>query len=96
MAAEPGRVSEAANAGINGGRNMKPTVRTHDMTNVIVGAGPYGLSVASHLQARGVPARISGEVMASWRNMMSAGMCLKSAPWASSLGAPWSRSGGTE
>jgi cation diffusion facilitator CzcD-associated flavoprotein CzcO len=58
------------------------------MTNVIVGAGPYGLSVASHLQARGLPVRIFGEVMASWRNMMPAGMCLKSAPWASSLSAP--------
>lgn len=58
------------------------------MTNVIVGAGPYGLSVASHLQARGLPVRTFGEVMASWRNMMPAGMCLKSAPWASSLSAP--------
>jgi FAD-dependent urate hydroxylase len=67
---------------------MTPTARTHDKTNVIVGAGPYGLSVASHLQARGLPVRIFGEVMASWRNMMPAGMCLKSAPWASSLGAP--------
>ncbi|MGD0375620.1 MAG: NAD(P)/FAD-dependent oxidoreductase [Streptosporangiaceae bacterium] len=55
---------------------------------VIVGAGPYGLSIASHLQARGVPVRIFGEVMGSWRNQMPAGMCLKSTPWASSLGAP--------
>jgi FAD-dependent urate hydroxylase len=70
------------------GRTMTPTARTHDKTNVIIGAGPYGLSVASHLQARGLPVRIFGEVMASWRNMMPAGMCLKSAPWASSLGAP--------
>jgi cation diffusion facilitator CzcD-associated flavoprotein CzcO len=67
---------------------MTPTVRTRDLTNVIVGAGPYGLSIAAHLQARGVPVRIFGDVMASWRNMMPAGMCLKSAPWASSLGAP--------
>jgi len=67
---------------------MTPTARTRGKTNVIVGAGPYGLSVASHLQAQGLPVRVFGEVMASWRNMMPAGMCLKSAPWASSLGAP--------
>jgi FAD-dependent urate hydroxylase len=55
---------------------------------VIVGAGPYGLSIAAHLRARGVPARIFGEVMGSWRHRMPAGMCLKSTPWASSLSAP--------
>ena len=55
---------------------------------VIVGAGPYGLSIAAHLQARGVPTRIFGEVMGSWRRRMPAGMCLKSTPWASSLSAP--------
>jgi cation diffusion facilitator CzcD-associated flavoprotein CzcO len=58
------------------------------MTTVVVGAGPYGLSIAAHLQAWGAPVRIFSDVMASWRNMMPAGMCLKSAPWASSLGAP--------
>jgi hypothetical protein len=63
---------------------MTATVRP----TVIVGAGPYGLSVAAHLRARGVPVRIFGEVMGSWRNRMPVGMCLKSTPWASSLGAP--------
>jgi FAD-dependent urate hydroxylase len=57
---------------------------------VIIGAGPYGLSVAAHLQARGAPVRIFGEVMDSWRNRMPAGMCLKSTPWMSSLSAPGS------
>lgn len=64
----------------NGGNVTTPAI--------IIGAGPYGLSVASHLQGRDVPFRIFGEVMASWRNQMPAGMCLKSAPWASSLAAP--------
>jgi cation diffusion facilitator CzcD-associated flavoprotein CzcO len=63
---------------------MTATVRP----TVIVGAGPYGLSIASHLRARGVPVRIFGEVMGSWRRWMPAGMCLKSTPWASSLAAP--------
>jgi lysine/ornithine N-monooxygenase len=55
---------------------------------VVIGAGPYGLSVAAHLRARGIQARVFGEVMSSWRSHMPAGMCLKSTPDASSLGAP--------
>lgn len=55
---------------------------------VIIGAGPYGLSIAAHLQARGRPVRIFGDVMGSWRHRMPAGMFLKSTPWASSIGAP--------
>ena len=55
---------------------------------VVIGAGPYGLSVAAHLRARGVKARVFGEIMSSWRSNMPAGMCLKSTPDASSLGSP--------
>jgi hypothetical protein len=55
---------------------------------VIVGAGPYGLSIAAHLRARGVPVRIFGDVMASWRHNMPVGAFLKSTPSASSLSAP--------
>ena len=61
------------------------------MTNytpaVVIGAGPYGLSVAAHLRARGIQARVFGEVMSSWRSHMPAGMCLKSTADASSLSA---------
>jgi len=55
---------------------------------VIIGAGPYGLSVAAHLRGQGVPVRVFGDVMSSWRLHMPAGMCLKSTPAASSLSAP--------
>jgi FAD-dependent urate hydroxylase len=55
---------------------------------VVIGAGPYGLSVAAHLRGRGVPVRVFGDVMSSWRLHMPAGMCLKSTPDASSLSAP--------
>jgi hypothetical protein len=55
---------------------------------VVIGAGPYGLSVAAHLRARGVPVRVFGEVMSSWRMHMPRGMCLKSTPSASSLSTP--------
>ncbi len=54
---------------------------------IVIGAGPYGLSVAAHLSARGVQPRVFGDVMSSWRSHMPAGMCLKSTPDASSLSA---------
>lgn len=52
---------------------------------VIIGAGPYGLSIAAHLHALGVPFRIFGEPMQSWREHMPRGMLLKSEGFASSL-----------
>lgn len=55
---------------------------------VVVGAGPYGLSVAAHLRAAGVPVRIFGEVMGSWRHAMATGMFLKSTPNAVDLSVP--------
>ncbi|MGW7529037.1 FAD-dependent oxidoreductase [Streptomyces sp. NPDC054783] len=55
---------------------------------VVVGAGPYGLSVAAHLRAAGVPVRVFGEVMGSWRHAMATGMFLKSTPAATDLSAP--------
>ena len=60
---------------------------------VVIGAGPYGLSVAAHLRARGVRARVFGDVMSSWRHHMPTGMCLKSTPAASNLSAPAPRFG---
>jgi thioredoxin reductase len=54
----------------------------------IVGAGPYGLSIAAHLRAAGVPLRIFGTPMLSWRRHMPAGMCLKSDGFASNLYDP--------
>jgi FAD-dependent urate hydroxylase len=55
---------------------------------VVIGAGPYGLSAAVHLRARGVPVRIFGTPMASWLGNMPAGMVLKSTPQASTISAP--------
>ncbi|MET7569599.1 NAD(P)-binding domain-containing protein [Streptomyces sp. NPDC005492] len=54
----------------------------------VIGAGPFGLSTAAHLKARGIPVRVFGEPMVSWRDHMPAGMLLKSTPVASSLDAP--------
>ncbi|MCG6496123.1 NAD(P)-binding domain-containing protein [Kitasatospora sp. A2-31] len=64
-----------------------------DVPVAIVGAGPYGLAVATHLRARSVPARIMGVPMGSWRARMPAGMFLKSTPRASSIADPERRFG---
>jgi thioredoxin reductase len=54
----------------------------------VIGAGPFGLSTAAHLRARGIPVRVFGEPMVSWREHMPAGMLLKSTPTASNIDAP--------
>ncbi|WP_405880387.1 NAD(P)-binding domain-containing protein [Streptomyces sp. NBC_01136] len=54
----------------------------------VIGAGPFGLSTAAHLRARGIPVRVFGEPMVSWRDHMPEGMLLKSTPAASSIDAP--------
>ena len=54
----------------------------------IIGAGPYGLSLAAHLNARGIEFRIFGEPMESWKTGMPPGMLLKSTPSASCLYDP--------
>lgn len=63
------------------------------MTNchtAIIGAGPYGLSVAAYLKARRVEFRIFGKTMDTWRAHMPKGMLLKSEGFASSLYDPGS------
>ncbi|HTW52826.1 MAG TPA: NAD(P)-binding domain-containing protein [Stellaceae bacterium] len=55
---------------------------------VIIGAGPYGLSVAAHLSARGIEHRIFGRPMANWQHKMPRGMLLKSEGFASNLADP--------
>ena len=54
----------------------------------VIGAGPYGLSLAAHLRGRGVDHRIFGESMGTWKHHMPPGMLLKSYPWATSLSDP--------
>jgi cation diffusion facilitator CzcD-associated flavoprotein CzcO len=54
----------------------------------IIGAGPYGLSVAAHLRKAGLSFRIFGSPMQSWRRHMPKGMHLKSEGFASSLYDP--------
>lgn len=64
--------------------------RTGRVSTAVVGAGPYGLSVAAHLRARGVETAVLGRPMSFWQGMPPQ-MMLKS-PWtASNLSDPASR-----
>ncbi|MDE1162766.1 MAG: NAD(P)-binding domain-containing protein [Acidobacteriaceae bacterium] len=54
-------------------------------TVAIIGAGPYGLSLAAHLNAAGVPCRIFGTPMNTWKTQMPEEMKLKSDGFASNL-----------
>jgi len=55
---------------------------------VIVGAGPYGLSIAACLSGLSIPFRIFGDPMSAWSKQMPQGMKLKSEGFASSLADP--------
>lgn len=54
---------------------------------MVIGAGPYGLSVAAYLRKQGGPTRVFGGAMESWHRMPDR-MCLKSVWSASSLADP--------
>jgi lysine/ornithine N-monooxygenase len=54
----------------------------------IVGAGPYGLSLAAHLRKAGASVRQFGLPMQLWRDFMPEGMFLKSQGFASNLSDP--------
>ena len=58
------------------------------LETAIVGAGPYGLSVAAHFRRRGIPFRIFGRPMDSWLAHMPKGMMLKSDGFASDIYDP--------
>ena len=61
--------------------------RSTNLPVVIVGAGPYGLSLAAHLREAAIPFRIFGRPMQSWATQMPTGMKLKSDGFASNLSA---------
>jgi thioredoxin reductase len=59
------------------------------MTDIaIIGAGPYGLSLAAHLSAANLNVRVFGQPMQFWRTNMPEGMVLKSEGFASNLWHP--------
>ena len=60
----------------------------NDVEVAIIGAGPYGRSLAAHLRAAGVSFRQFGQLMNPWRTAMPQGMFLKSQGFASNLSDP--------
>ena len=62
--------------------------KSADCEVVVVGAGPYGLSAAAYLKAKGVDVRIFGRPMAFWADKMPAGMLLRSPRVASNISDP--------
>jgi len=59
-----------------------------DENVLIIGAGPFGLSISAHLSALGIAHRIVGQTMDTWEAHMPIGMNLKSEPYASDIAAP--------
>jgi len=66
---------------------IQPQSKEHMISDscevAIIGAGPYGLAAAAHLQAAKVATRVFGDTMAFWRRNMPSGMKLRS-PWRAS------------
>lgn len=58
------------------------------LNTAIIGAGPYGLSIAAHFRHQGIPFRIFGRPMDSWLAHMPKGMMLKSDGFASNIYDP--------
>lgn len=55
---------------------------------LVIGAGPFGLSISAHLRGLGVDHMIVGRPVDTWRSRMPLGMCLKSEPYASVISSP--------
>jgi FAD-dependent urate hydroxylase len=55
---------------------------------LIVGAGPFGLSISAYLRGLGVEHRIVGRPMDTWRTRMPTGMNLRSEPYGSDMASP--------
>jgi thioredoxin reductase len=65
---------------------VRRRVQTKDV--VVIGAGPYGLSAAAHLQHAGIEPCVVGQSMAFWKQNMPGGMLLRSKSEASNIDAP--------
>lgn len=66
---------------------MRP-LSSADTQVAVIGAGPYGLSIAAHLRHQEADFRIFGVSMQNWRTAMPSGMFLKSEGSGSNLSDP--------
>ncbi|HWA29829.1 MAG TPA: NAD(P)-binding domain-containing protein [Rhizomicrobium sp.] len=77
---------QPAPAGARVGAHTQTDNATTDVA--IIGAGPYGLSLAAQLAAQGASFRIFGKPLDTWRHHMPKDMRLKSDGFATSLSHP--------
>ena len=89
----PGQHGRLPSSAGHPGRGNRPNPQSEVIPKimietVIVGAGPYGLSMAAHFRSRGIPFRIFGRPMDSWLAHMPKGMKLKSDGFASNIYDP--------
>jgi thioredoxin reductase len=55
---------------------------------VVIGAGPFGLSISAHLSALGIDHLTVGRPMDTYKSHVPAGMIMKSEPYASTIASP--------
>ena len=55
---------------------------------LVIGAGPFGLSISAHLHSLGISHQIVGQPNGTYRSHVPVGMNLKSEPYASDMAAP--------
>lgn len=67
---------------------LQPSTAIVDYDVVVVGAGPYGLTVAAQLLGRGLKVAVFGKTLELWRDHMPKGMFLRSHWWATNLSDP--------
>jgi FAD-dependent urate hydroxylase len=76
--------SDVSNQGVK--VRVQQPIQTKEV--IIIGAGPYGLSVAAHLQHAGIEPYVIGKPMGFWQENMPSGMLLRSKSEASNIAAP--------
>ncbi|HEY7420130.1 MAG TPA: NAD(P)-binding domain-containing protein [Ktedonobacteraceae bacterium] len=72
----------------NAKKEVQQSSSTVQYDAVVVGAGPYGLAVTTHLRGKRLRTAIFGKPLELWRENMPDGMCLRSHWWATHISDP--------